>query len=326
MTAYQTSPTSTAIESPGIQLPDVQEGAPRGPGSAGSGRAAAGRRESGGAGAAKPGDIMAAYWRDIERYEPLSRQQEIDLVQRARGGDDGAADALVTANLRFVVTVAKRYTHYGIPFVELIAEGNAGLLEAVRRFDESRGFKFITYAVWWIRQAILKALAEQSRIARPPMSQVTDLQKVERTSAQLTQQLGRAPSPEEIAHHTSMSLERTRNALTLDQSDLSLDAPVFPDEEESLQTFLAADQPGLDEELDERALTETVRRSLEVLDERERLIVRSYFGLDGRQPQTLEEIGHILELTRERVRQLRDRALQRLRSEYGEVLLELSTN
>ena len=271
-------------------------------------------------------DIMAAYWRDIERFEPLSRQQEINLVRRARAGDGQATEDLVTANLRFVVTVAKRYTNYGIPFVELIAEGNSGLLEAVRRFDESRGFKFITYAVWWIRQAILKALAEQSRIARPPMSQVTDLQKVERTSSLLTQQLGRTPSAEEIAHHTRMSLERTRNALELDQSDLSLDAPVFPDEQDSLQTFLAADQPGLDEQLDQRALTETVHRSLDVLDERERLIVRSYFGLDGRQPMTLEEIGHVLELTRERIRQLRDRALQKVRAEYGETLLELSAN
>jgi len=272
------------------------------------------------------GDIMAAYWRDIERYEPLSRQQEIDLVKRARRGDDQAADDLVTANLRFVVTVAKRYTSYGMPFVELIAEGNSGLLEAASRFDESRGFKFITYAVWWIRQAILKALAEQSRIARPPMSQVTDLQKVERTSARLTQQLGRAPSPEEIAQHTQMSLERTRNALELDQNDLSLDAPVFPDEDDTLQTFLAADQPGLDEQFHERNLTETVHRSLEALDDRERLIVRSYFGLDGRQPMTLEEIGQILELTRERIRQLRDRALHKLRAAYGEVLLELSAN
>ena len=283
-------------------------------------------RKSTRSGDSSAGDIMAAYWRDIERFEPLSRQQEIDLVRRARCGDDQAADDLVTANLRFVVTVAKRYTSYGMPFVELIAEGNSGLLEAVRRFDESRGFKFITYAVWWIRQAILKALAEQSRIARPPMSQVTDLQKVERTSARLTQQLGRTPSPEEISHHTRMSLERTRNALELDQNDLSLDAPVFPDEEDTLQTFLAVDQPGLDEQLHERTLTETVHRSLEALDDRERLIVRSYFGLDGRQPMTLEEIGQILELTRERVRQLRDRALHKLRAAYGEVLLELSTN
>ncbi|MFH1571965.1 MAG: RNA polymerase sigma factor RpoD/SigA [Gemmatimonadota bacterium] len=271
-------------------------------------------------------DLMAAYWRDIERYQPLSREQETDLVQRARAGDHRATEALVTANLRFVVTVAKRYTSYGIPFIELIAEGNAGLLEAVQRFDESRGFKFITYAVWWIRQAILKALAEQSRIARPPMSQVNDLQKVERCSAQLTQRLGRLPSAEEIARDARISLDRARNALELDQSDLSLDAPVFPDEEDSLLTFLAGEETALEGRLEREALCRTVRHSLEILDEREQLILRAYFGLDGRQPMTLEEIGQVLDLTRERVRQLRDRALQSLRSEYGRLLLELSTN
>ena len=162
---------------------------------------------------------MASYWRDIERFHPLTRNQEIELVRRARQGDGQATQDLVTANLRFVVSVAKRYTNYGLSFMELIAEGNFGLLEAVQRFDESRGFKFITYAVWWIRQAILKALAEQSRVARPPMSQVNDLQKVERATAALTQRLGRSPTPEEVAADADISLERTHNAIELDQSD-----------------------------------------------------------------------------------------------------------
>jgi RNA polymerase primary sigma factor len=144
-------------------------------------------------------DLVESYWRDIRNYEPLSRAAEVELVQRGRVGDTAADDRLVTANLRFVVTVAKKYTSYGMSFSELIAEGNCGLLEAVKRFDETRGFKFITYAVWWIRQGILKALAEQSRAARPHMSQVNDLQKVEKNAARLTQTLGRTPTAEEIA-------------------------------------------------------------------------------------------------------------------------------
>jgi len=144
-------------------------------------------------------DLVESYWRDIRNYEPLSRAAEVELVQRGRVGDTAADDRLVTANLRFVVTVAKKYTSYGMSFSELIAEGNCGLLEAVKRFDETRGFKFITYAVWWIRQGILKALAEQSRAARPHMSQVNDLLKVEKNAARLTQTLGRTPTAEEIA-------------------------------------------------------------------------------------------------------------------------------
>ena len=269
---------------------------------------------------------MACYWRDIEHFRPLTRQQEIELVRRARRGDEQATQDLVTANLRFVVSVAKRYTNYGMSFIELIAEGNTGLLEAVQRFDESRGFKFITYAVWWIRQAILKALAEQSRVARPPMSQVNDLQKVERTTASLTQRLGRAPTPEEVAADAHISLDRTRNAMELDQNDVSLDAPIFAEEEDSMQSFLAADEPALDDGFDHRALCEAVHGSLQVLDEREQLIVRCYFGLENRDPMTLEQIGQILGLTRERVRQLRDRALQKVRAEYGPLLHELSAN
>jgi RNA polymerase primary sigma factor len=272
-------------------------------------------------------DTVESYWRDIRDYRPLSRKQETELVQRARAGDDSAADALVTANLRFVVSVAKKYNNYGMSFLELIAEGNFGLLEAVKRFDETRGFKFITYAVWWIRQAILKALAEQSRAARPPMSQVNDLQKVEKLSARLTQQLGRAPTLEEIAAAADISFERTRNAVELNQNDVSLDAPLADSAgEDTMMAMMASEGPCFEESYDCAALYQALHHSLDSLDEREQLIVRSYFGLQGLDPMTLEQIGGILGLTRERIRQLRDRALERVRSEHGDRLLELSIN
>lgn len=272
-------------------------------------------------------DLVESYWRDIRQYEPLSRSAEIELVQRARAGDAAAADALVTANLRFVVTVAKKYTSYGMSFSELIAVGNCGLLEAVKRFDETRGFKFITYAVWWIRQGILKALAEQSRAARPPMSQVNDLQKVEKNAARLTQELGRTPTAEEIARKAEISLERAHNALELGQHDVSLDAPLSGDDgDDTMQTLLTGQDPGLDESFDQAALFRALHDCVDHLDEREQLILRAYFGLEQARPMTLEQIGEILGLTRERVRQLRDRALQRVRAEYGDLLLELSRN
>ena len=212
-------------------------------------------------------------------------------------------------------------------FLELIAEGNFGLLEAVKRFDETRGFKFITYAVWWIRQAILKALAEQSRAARPPMSQVNDLQKVEKLSARLTQQLGRAPTLEEIAAAADISFERTRNAIELSQNDVSLDAPLADSEgEDTMMAVMASEGPCFEESYDCAALHQALHNSLDSLDEREQLIVRSYYGLQGLDPMTLEQIGEILGLTRERVRQLRDRALERVRTEHGDMLLELSIN
>lgn len=273
-----------------------------------------------------PSDAMESYWRDIQHYQPLSRKKEFELVKQARAGDEEAMHALVNANLRFVVSIAKEYTGYGMSFIELISEGNFGLIEAVRRFDETRGFKFITYAVWWIRQAILKALAEQSKSARPPMSQVNDLQKVEKRTGRLTQKLGRTPTLEEIAESAEISLTRTRNALELGQRDLSLDAPLYPDEEDSLLSIFTSADSALEEELDRVALFEVLHSCLGILDARERRIIRSYFGLDDQAPMTLEQIGAILGLTRERVRQLRDRALQKIRLRCGDLLLELSSN
>ena len=275
-------------------------------------------------GIAAPSDAMETYWRDIQHYKPLSRKKEVELVKRAKADDEEAAHALINANLRFVVSIAKEYTGCGLSFTELISEGNFGLIEAVLRFDETRGFKFITYAVWWIRQAILKALAEQSKAARPPMSQVNDLQKVEKKAGQLTQKLGRDPTLEELSRSAEISLERTRNALELGQRDLSFDAPLYPDEDDTLISLFATAESAPEEELEQAALIEALHHCLDDLEPRERRIIRAYFGLESQAPMTLEQIGAVLGLTRERVRQLRDRALNKIRARWGERLLELA--
>jgi RNA polymerase primary sigma factor len=272
---------------------------------------------------ASPTDV---YWRDIQHYQPLSRAEEMQLTKKARAGDQEAMHCLVNANLRFVVSIAKGYTNFGLSFIELVSEGNWGLIEAAKRFDETRGFKFITYAVWWIRQAILKALAEQSKAARPPMSQINDLQKIEKNSGQLAQKLGRVPTQEEIAQRAQISIERTRNALELNQHDVSLDAPLYEGEEEPHSSVFAVEDGAVEEKMDHEELNKALRGCLDLLDRREEYIIRAYFGLEDYSSMTLEQIGYELNLTRERVRQLRDKALQKIRQHYGDLLLELSKN
>ncbi|MEW6754176.1 MAG: RNA polymerase sigma factor RpoD/SigA [Candidatus Latescibacterota bacterium] len=268
-------------------------------------------------------DPTELYWRDIKDAEPLDHERETEMFTRARQGDLAAQQGLVVANLRFVVSVARDYKHYGLSFMELISEGNMGLLEAIRRFDETRGFRFITYAVWWIRQAILKALAQQGRIARPPMSQVNDRQKMEKEANQLAHELGRAPTFDEISEAVKLSQERTLNALEVAQPDISLDA-VYTDEDEPLHTVFPDEQPGIDERFEQEQLSETLQGCLGVLCEREYQIVQQHFGLDGGPPQTLEEIGAEMGITRERVRQVRNRALAKVRAHCGSVLLEFA--
>ena len=271
-------------------------------------------------------DAVELYWRDIKDAEPLSRQEEVRLFQLAKAGDEAARQQIIEANLRFVVSVARTYKEYGLSLVELISEGNVGLMEAVRRFDETRGFKFITYAVWWIKQAILKALAEHGKIARPPMSQINDLQKLEKETSALSQTLGRNPTHREIGERVDISAERTRNALLVSQRDLSFDAPAYPNEETPLQAVFPAELMGIDDCLEDTEMRERIGRCLEVLEERELYIVRCYFGLGDEQPMTLEEIGDSLGITRERVRQLRNRALDKLRTNYTDLLVEFSAN
>ena len=271
-------------------------------------------------------DSIEVYWQQIKNTEPLSRAREFDLFTRAKAGDEAAREEIIECNLRFVVSVARDYRDYGLSLAELISEGNVGLMEGVKRFDETRGFKFITYAVWWIRQAILKALAEQGRIARPPMSQINDLQKIEKESGRLAQRLGRSPTTAELSEQVDISAARTRNALEVGQPDVSFDAPAYPGEETTLHGVFAGPQEEHDEAYDDDEMKRMIRGCLLVLDERETQIVRSYFGLGDNEPMTLEEIGDNLGVTRERVRQLRNRALSKLRDNCGELLGEFSQN
>jgi len=267
-----------------------------------------------------------SYWRDIQHFRPLSRQREAELMAKARAGDESAMHQMVESNLRFVVRIAKEYKGRGLPFIELISEGNLGLIEAVKRFDETRGFKFITYAVWWIRQGILKALASEGKIARPPASRTNDLQKIERIRGVLTQQLGRYPTCEEIAHSTEMSLKRTLNALETTQPDISMDAPSFPWEEEPLIDTFADPGPNPADRYERISLSNRLSACLNRLDQREALIIRAYFGLDDQADLTLAQIGSQMGLTRERVRQLKDQALRKIRVNCGNDLLALSRN
>ena len=266
------------------------------------------------------------YWRDIKNTSPLSRQEEIDLFKKAHQGDEGARQRLIEANLRFVVSVAREYKDYNLSLAELISEGNMGLLEAVKRFDETRGFKFITYAVWWIRQAILKALAEHGKIARPPMSQLNDLQKLDKLNGRLSQELGRVPTYDELSERVDISAERTRNAFNASQQDLSFDAPAYPDEATPLVAVFDAGDEGADTALERANMHSAVNECMQALNEREYQILNAYFGLGGAEPMTLEQIGDELGVTRERVRQLRNRALDKLRGCGGDVLLDFSSN
>ena len=255
---------------------------------------------------------METYWRDIDSYELLDRAEEIALARRARQGDAEARERLVTANLRFVVRVAREYTGRGLSLMELVSEGNMGLLTAVERFDETRGFKFITYAVWWIRQAILKALAQVGRARRSPMSRLNDLRSMERQTRRLSQKLGRLPTFAEILAVSDMNPSRAHNALAEARADISLDASMFHGEDRKRVVALADRTAMVDQQVEASQLDEMIRQSLAVLDERERLIICSYYGLEGYSPMTLGKIGSIVGVTRERVRQLRDSALEKM--------------
>lgn len=254
------------------------------------------------------------YLREISTYPLLSREEEIELARRIKRADRDALDKLVRSNLRFVVSVAKKYQNQGVALGDLINEGNLGLIRAAHKFDETKGIKFISYAVWWIRQAILQALAEQSRIVRVPLNRAGALHRIGRRSSALLQELGREPTPDELADDLDLSHEEVERTLALSQSHLSLDAPLTPGEDGRLLDYLP-DQysPTPDDETYTRALSFTIEEALSTLKDREAKILRLYFGLDGQEPMTLEEIGTLLGITRERVRQIKERGLARLR-------------
>ncbi len=254
------------------------------------------------------------YLREISRYSLLRREDEVELAILIRAGDDEALDKLVRSNLRFVVSVAKKYQNQGVSLSDLINEGNLGLIRAAHKFDETKGIKFISYAVWWIRQAILQALAEQSRIVRVPLNRAGTLHRIGKRSSALQQELGREPTVEEIAEGMDISEDEVAKTLSISQSHLSLDAPMTPGEDNKLLDYLPDTQsPGPDDKTFERALSDSIENVLGSLKEREAKILKLYFGLENQEAMTLEEIGGLLGITRERVRQIKEKALARLR-------------
>jgi RNA polymerase primary sigma factor len=263
-------------------------------------------------------DILDQYLYEVSKTPLLSAPQEIAIARRVRGGDEEAMQELVKRNLRFVISVAKKYQNRGLPLTDLIGEGNVGLLTAARKFDPDQGVKFISYAVWWIRQAILAALARHGRTVRVPLNRTADLSRIVRSAEALRQELRREPTPEEIAAAVGLSLDVVQSLAALNTADVRLDAPLDPDGDRSIiERFVAIDETDTEEQAMDRFLSDEIDHALRTLPPRDAKVLRLYFGLDGGREHTLEEIGGMLGVTRERVRQLRDRALKRLKE--GEV-------
>lgn len=254
------------------------------------------------------------YLREISAYPLIDRDEEAELARKIRKGQGAALEKLVNSNLRFVVSIAKKYQNQGVALADLINEGNLGLIRAAEKFDETRGVKFISYAVWWIRQAILQALAEQSRIVRVPLNRAGELHRIGKRSSALVQELGREPTVGELAEGLEVDADELYRTMSIAMAHLSLDAPIVPGEDNKLLDYLADEyRPGPEEETYEKALKTTVEEALSTLKPREAKILRLYYGLDGEDAMTLEEIGQQLGVTRERVRQIKERALARLR-------------
>ncbi|MFH2036706.1 MAG: sigma-70 family RNA polymerase sigma factor [Candidatus Zixiibacteriota bacterium] len=254
------------------------------------------------------------YLREIGETPLIDAAEEVRLAKKIKQGSQQALEALTKANLRFVVSVAKQYQNQGLSLADLINEGNIGLIKAAKRFDETRGFKFISYAVWWIRQAILQALAEQSRIVRLPLNRVGTLHKIGKISSSLEQGLGREPSPNEIAKELSLTEVEVSDTLKISNTHLSLDAPFSVSEDNSLIDILEDEfQPAPDEELLDFSLKLEIEKALDTLTPREAEVISLYFGLNYEKALTLEEIGARFSLTRERVRQIKEKAIRRLR-------------
>ncbi|MBD5203864.1 MAG: sigma-70 family RNA polymerase sigma factor [Bacteroidales bacterium] len=260
------------------------------------------------------------YLQEIGREERITVAEEVELAQRIQNGDQKALDKLVRANLRFVVSVAKQYQNQGLSLPDLINEGNLGLIRAAQKFDETRGFKFISYAVWWIRQSILQALAEQSRIVRLPLNQVGSLNKITKELAKFEQENERRPSAEELAERLDLPVDKVSDTLKVSGRQVSVDAPFAEGEDNTLLDVLSDDDgPKTDSVLTQESLSKEIDRALRQLGEREREIVKMFFGI-GCQEKTLEEIGLKFDLTRERVRQIKEKAIRRLQGQNSELL------
>ena len=262
------------------------------------------------------------YLQEIGREELVSPEEEVELAQRIRKGDQRALEKLTRANLRFVVSVAKQYQNQGLSLPDLINEGNLGLIKAAEKFDETRGFKFISYAVWWIRQSILQALAEQSRIVRLPLNQVGSLNKINKALSKFEQENERQPSSEELSEMIDVPKDKISDTLRVSGRHVSVDAPFVEDEDNSLLDVLPNDDsPSADRGLVNESLNTEIERALSTLSSREREIIKSFFGI-GCQEMTLEEIGERFGLTRERVRQIKEKAIRRLKSPSRSKLLK----
>jgi len=254
------------------------------------------------------------YLQEIGKVDLITADEEVELAQRIKAGDQVALEKLTKANLRFVVSVAKQYQNQGLTLPDLINEGNLGLIKAAQRFDETRGFKFISYAVWWIRQSILQALEEQSRIVRLPLNKIGSINKINKMYALLEQSNERPPTAEEIAKELDMTVNDVKESMKNSGRHLSMDAPLVEGEDSNLYDVLrSGESPNPDRELIQESLRTEIERSLETLTPREADVVRLYFGLGDQHPMTLEEIGETFDLTRERVRQIKEKAIRRLK-------------
>jgi len=266
---------------------------------------------------------LEKYFNDINKVEMITPEEEVTLAQRIQEGDELALEKLVKANLRFVVSVAKQYQNRNLTLNDLINEGNLGLIKAAKKFDHTRGFKFISYAVWWIRQSIMQAMAEQSRMVRLPLNRIGSLNKINKAASELEQHLERLPTEQELADILEMDVDELKNTLSINNRQVSVDAPFNEGESNSLLDVLEDDDA---EQADKSlaykdSLSNEAERSLSVLSERERQVVKMFFGIGTDQPMSLEQIGETLHLTRERVRQIKDKSICRLRTSGNKKLL-----
>ena len=266
-------------------------------------------------------DSLEKYLHDIGKEELITPEEEVELAKRIKMGDQEALEKLTKANLRFVVSVAKQYQHQGLSLPDLINEGNLGLIKAAKKFDETKGFKFISYAVWWIRQCILQALAEQSRIVRLPLNKIGALNKINKTFSQLEQEHEREPSPDEVANILELPEDKVASTLELSGRHLSVDAPFQDGEENSLLDVLQNfDTPSTDSKLINESLSMEIERTLNTLPEKESRVIRSFYGI-GRKQMSLEEIGEEIGISRERTRQIKEKAIKHLRQRTKNKLL-----
>jgi len=258
---------------------------------------------------------LNSYLQDVSKIDLITAEEEVELAQRIREGDQAALNKLSRANLRFVISVAKQYQNQGLSLPDLINEGNVGLVKAAKRFDETRGFKFISYAVWWIRQAILQAIAEQSRVVRLPLNKIGDINKIKKASIYLEQKFERIPTADEIAKELDFSEAKVKSSLKNSTRSLSMDAPFQEGENDNnlYDVLSSGESPNPDNNLMHESLSIEINRALDTLAPREADVVKLNFGLGGQPPMTLQEIGDTFDLSRERVRQIREKAIRRLR-------------